>query len=111
MLDGQDEPAGEADVVQRPQQGRGAEVVVGDVVADVAEVDTEPDLAPPGGTPRRPRRPRRAQGGGGVVQVGPAAVGAGAEPVGHAVVGGRVQGVEGDDVVAAGDEWRTMWRR
>ena len=43
MLDGEHEPAGEAPARERAQQHGGAQVVVRDVVGDVAEVDAQAD--------------------------------------------------------------------
>ena len=88
--------------MQRPEQNRGAEIVLGDVVGDVGEVDAEPDhrrlvthrVDAPGGLRDR----------GEILHVVPVILDSWIEVVGTAAVSGRMQAVEHDDFVVGGDQ-------
>ena len=118
----QHQPAGEAAGGERLEQHRGAEVVVGDVVGDVADVGSETDhrrLVADGGDAGH-----RAGDRAGVADVAldplcarvhvlrPLAVGGGQQHVQHAhLVAGleqRVDHVRADEAGAAGDEDRSI---
>ena len=99
---GEDERAAEVDAGQRGEQARGAEVVGGDVVADLGEVEAEPDH-------RRLVADRvdpvdRGGRDGGVGEVALDQLGGRVQVVGAARVGGGMEAVEDADLVPFGDQ-------
>ena len=99
---GEDQRAAEVGARQRREQPRGAEVVGGDVVGDLGEVEAEADH-------RRLVADRvdpldRGRRDGGVGEVALDQLGGRVQVVGPARVGGRMEAVEDPDLAPLGDQ-------